>query len=74
MIDVLDRAGDNLSRDNIMKMAASFNKFRVRGTLPGIVANTGPADYYPVEQMQMVKFDGKGNVRFGPVISAETSK
>ena len=74
MIDVLDRAGDNLSRDNIMKMAASFNKFRVRGTLPGIGATTGPADYYPVEQMQMVKFDGKGNVRFGPVISAETSK
>ena len=73
MIDTLERAGDDLSRENIMKMAASFKKFRVRGLLPGIVANTGPADFYPVEQMQMMRFDGKGNVRFGPIISAETS-
>ena len=74
MIDTLKRAGNDLSRENIMKQAASFKKFRVRGLLPGIVANTGPADFYPVEQMQMTKFDGKGNVRFGPTISAETSK
>ena len=74
MIDTLKRAGNDLSRENIMKSAASFKKFRVRGLLPGIVANTGPADFYPVEQMQMMKFDGKGNVRFGPTISAETSK
>ncbi len=74
MIDTLKRAGDDLSRENIMKQAASFKKFRVRGLLPGIMANTGPADFYPVEQMQMTKFDGKGNVRFGPTISAETSK
>ena len=74
MIDTLKRAGNDLSRENIMKQAASFKKFRVRGLLPGIVANTGPADFYPVEQMQMMKFDGKGNVRFGPTISAETSK
>jgi branched-chain amino acid transport system substrate-binding protein len=56
-----------------MKMAASFKKFRVRGLLPGIYANTGPNDFYPVEQMQMMRFDGKGNIRFGPLISAETS-
>ena len=74
MIDTLKRAGNDLSRENIMKQAASFKKFRVRGLLPGIMANTGPADFYPVEQMQMTKFDGKGNVRFGPTISAETSK
>ena len=74
MIDTLKRAGNDLSRENIMKSAASFKKFRVRGLLPGIVANTGPADFYPVEQMQMMKFDGKGNIRFGPTISAETSK
>ena len=74
MIDTLKRAGNDLSRENIMKQAASFKKFRVRGLLPGIVANTGPADFYPVEQMQMTRFDGKGNVRFGPTISAETSK
>ena len=74
MIDTLKRAGNDLSRENIMKQAASFKKFRVRGLLPGIEANTGPNDFYPVEAMQMTRFDGKGNVRFGPTISAETSK
>jgi len=74
MINTLERAGDDLSRENIMKMAASLKNFRVRGALPGIMANTGPSDFYPVEAMQMMKFDGKGNVRFGPIISAETSK
>ncbi len=74
MINTLERAGDDLSRKNIMKSAASFKKFRVRGLLPGIVANTGPADFYPVEQMQMIRFDGTTNMRFGPLISAETTK
>jgi branched-chain amino acid transport system substrate-binding protein len=74
MINVLERAGNDLSRANIMKMAASFKKFRVRGTLPGIVATTTATDFYPVEQMQMMRFDGKNNVRFGPLISAESTK
>jgi ABC-type branched-subunit amino acid transport system substrate-binding protein len=73
MIDTLERAGDDLSRENIMKSAASFKKFRLRGSLPGIVVNTSATDYYPVEQMQMMRFDGKTNVRFGPLISAETT-
>ncbi len=73
MVDVLKRAGNDLSRENIMKQAASFRKFRVRGLLPGIMANTSATDFYPVEQMQMMRFDGKGNVRFGPVISAEST-
>ncbi len=73
MIDTLERAGDDLSRENIMKSAASFKKFRLRGSLPGIVVNTSATDYYPVEQMQMMRFDGKTNVRFGPLISAEST-
>jgi len=73
MIDTLERAGDDLSRENIMKSAASFKNFRLRGSLPGIVVNTSATDFYPVEQMQMMRFDGKTNVRFGPLISAETT-
>ena len=74
MIDTLERAGDDLSRENIMKSAASFKKFRLRGSLPGVVVNTSATDFFPVEQMQMMRFDGKTNVRFGPLISAETTK
>ena len=73
MIDTLERAGNDLSRENIMKMAASLKDFRVRGTLPGIKANTSATDFYPIEQMQMNRFDGKGLVRFGPLIGAAGS-
>ena len=73
MIDTLKRAGNDLSRANIMKQAASFKNFRVRGLLPGIMANTSATDFYPLEQMQMNKFDGKSLVRFGPLIGAAGS-
>ncbi len=70
MIETLRKAGDDLSRENIMKSAASLKDFRVRGLLPGIVANTSSTDFYPIEQMQMTRFDGKRLVRFGPIIGA----
>ncbi|MDP6812292.1 MAG: ABC transporter substrate-binding protein, partial [Alphaproteobacteria bacterium] len=73
MIDTIKRAGNDLSRENIMKSAASIKNFRVRGLLPGILANTSANDFYPVEQMQMNKFDGKKLVRFGPLIGAESN-
>jgi hypothetical protein len=38
--------------------------------LPGIKVNTSPTDYYPVEQMQLMRWDGKHWVRFGEVISS----
>jgi len=73
MVDVLTRAGDDLSGENIMKMAASIKKYRLRGALPGVLVNTSATDFYPVEQMQMQRFDGTTNVRFGPLISAEST-
>ena len=50
--------------------AASVKNFRVKMTLPGIMANTSASDFYPLEQMQMQRFDGEGWVRFGPLIGA----
>ncbi len=72
MIAVLEQAGDNLSRENIMRQAASLKQVKVPMLLPGMVVDTSPTDFYPVEQMQMMRFDGERNVRFGPLISAET--
>jgi branched-chain amino acid transport system substrate-binding protein len=40
--------------------------------LPGMFVDTSPTDFYPIEQMQMTKFNGTRSVRFGPLISAET--
>lgn len=72
MIAVLEQAGDDLSRENIMRQAANLNQVRVPMLLPGMAVDTSPTDFFPVEQMQMMRFDGERNVPFGPVISAET--
>jgi branched-chain amino acid transport system substrate-binding protein len=37
--------------------------------LPGIKLNTSPTDYHPMKQMQMQRWDGKGWVRFGDLIT-----
>jgi branched-chain amino acid transport system substrate-binding protein len=71
MVQVLKQCGDDLTRENVMKQAASLKDLRLGLLLPGIVINTAPDDYYPIEQMQMTRFDGEHSVPFGPVISAE---
>ncbi len=54
---VLKPAGDNLTRANIMEKARSIKDLRVDVLLPGILINTGPDDYYPIEAEQLAKFD-----------------
>jgi branched-chain amino acid transport system substrate-binding protein len=58
MVQVLTQCGDDLSRENIMKQAASLNDYRNPILLPGIAINTGPADFRPIKQMRLVQFDG----------------
>jgi branched-chain amino acid transport system substrate-binding protein len=71
LVQVLKQCGDELTHENVMKQAANLKDLRLGLLLPGIVINTGPDDYYPIEQMQMSRFDGEHSVLFGPVISAE---
>ncbi len=71
LVQVLKQCGDDLTRENVMKQAANLKGLRLDMLLPDIVINTGPDDYYPIEQMQMTRFDGEHSVGFGPVISAE---
>jgi len=68
MVQVLKQAGDNLTRENIMKQAASLKNFDTGMGLPGIVINTSPTDFAPISAVQLMKFDGKSWVRFGDVI------
>ncbi len=70
MLKVLQQAGNDLSRENIMKEAANIKNYRSPLLLPGITVNTGPNDFYPIEQMQMQKFDGTTWVRFGEIVGA----
>jgi branched-chain amino acid transport system substrate-binding protein len=71
LVQVLKQCGDDLTRENVMKQAANLKDLRLGMLLPGIAINTGPDDYYPIEQMQMSRFDGEHLQFFGPIISAE---
>jgi branched-chain amino acid transport system substrate-binding protein len=73
MVQVLKQAGDNLTRENIMKEAANLKNFEVGMFLPGVKANTSSTDFFPVEQMQLMKFKGEKWDLFGPVIDGSLS-
>lgn len=68
---VLKAAGDDLSRDNIMKQALSIKDLELPMLLPGIKVNTGPGDHLPVEQVQFMRFTGTQWERFGEVRSTK---
>ena len=71
MVEVLKRCGDNLTRENVMKQAASLKQFPQGGLLPGVTLSTGPDDFQPIEQLQLMRFkDGRWQL-FGDVISGE---
>ncbi|GGH30875.1 branched-chain amino acid ABC transporter substrate-binding protein [Alsobacter metallidurans] len=71
LVQVLKQAGDDLTRDNVMKQAANLKNVSLNVLIPGITMNTSPTDFFPIEQMQMQKFDGEKWQLFGPVISGE---
>jgi branched-chain amino acid transport system substrate-binding protein len=68
LVQVLKQAGDNLTRENVMKQAANLKDLQLNVALPGIKINTSPTDFYPFESMQLARFDGKQWVLFGEVI------
>jgi branched-chain amino acid transport system substrate-binding protein len=73
MVAVLKAAGDNLTRENIMKQAASIKEEKLPMLLPGITVSTSATDYAPIKQMQLQKFDGTTWKLFGEVISGSGS-
>ena len=73
MVQVLKQCGDNLTRANVMKQAASLKNFDPGVLLPGIKINTSATDFYPIEQEQLMRFKGGTWELFGPVLSGEVS-
>jgi branched-chain amino acid transport system substrate-binding protein len=69
MMDVLRRCGDDLSRENIMKQSRALKGLQIPMMIPGIVMNTSASDHAPIEQMQMMRFNGERWEHFGPVRS-----
>ncbi len=70
LVQVLAQCGNDLSRANVMKQAASLNKIPFKLMIPGIVAHTTPTDLYPIQQMQMMRLKGEQWELFGPIISS----
>jgi branched-chain amino acid transport system substrate-binding protein len=68
LVHVLKLCGDDLTRENVMKQAASLKNLDVPMLLPGVRINTSPTDYDPIKQLQLMRFDGKRWARFGEVI------
>jgi branched-chain amino acid transport system substrate-binding protein len=73
MVKVLEMCGDNLTRENVMKQAASLKDFAPDVLLPGVKINTSATDFAPIEQLQMMRFKGEKWELFGDIISAELS-
>ncbi|MCA1400253.1 ABC transporter substrate-binding protein [Bradyrhizobium sp. BRP56] len=62
---VLKACGDDLSTENILRQAFAIKGLELPMLLPGIKVNTSPADHVPVDQMQLMRFNGKTWDRFG---------
>jgi branched-chain amino acid transport system substrate-binding protein len=71
LIEVLKRCGDDLTRVNVMKQAASLKDLENPMLLPGIKINTGATDYYPIQAVQLAHFEGTNWKLFGDIISSE---
>jgi branched-chain amino acid transport system substrate-binding protein len=56
---VLRQAGDDLTRENIMKQAASLKDFKLPLLLPGSTINTSATDYRVIKYMKLQRFNGK---------------
>ena len=69
----LEMCGDDLTRANVMKQAASLKDFTPDTVLPGVKLNTSATDFAPISQLQMMRFKGEKWDLFGDIISGELS-
>jgi len=70
---VLEMCGDDLTRANLMKQAASLKDFAPDTLLPGVKINTGATDFAPIAQLQMQRFKGEKWELFGEIISGDVA-
>ena len=70
---MLEQCGNNLTRENLMKRAASVHDLKLPMLLPGITVSTNADDFAPIKQMQLEKFDGNTWQLFGEVVSGSGS-
>lgn len=72
IVQVLKQAGDDLTRANVMKQAANLRGFSTPLLLPGVTINTSATDYFPIEQLQMIQFNGEQWTLIGDVVDGSS--
>jgi branched-chain amino acid transport system substrate-binding protein len=73
LAQTLKQCGDDLTRDNVMRQAASLNDVPLDMLLPGIKIHTSADSYAPIQQLQLIKFDGASWQRFGGIVSLKST-
>jgi branched-chain amino acid transport system substrate-binding protein len=68
LVAVLTKCGDDLSRANVMKNAASLD-VDLGMLRPGIRVRTSASDFQPIKELFLIQFDGKQWQPIGPVTS-----
>ncbi|MGY3588396.1 branched-chain amino acid transport system substrate-binding protein [Bradyrhizobium sp. USDA 4341] len=69
LVRVLQQCGDDVSRDNIMRQAASLKDVKLDLLLPGLAINTSRTDYRVIKQFRMMRFTGERWEPFGPIVA-----
>ena len=62
---------NDFSRENLMRQAANIKDLELDMLLPGVKINTSPTDFYPLESLQLSRFNGEKYELFGEVISTD---
>jgi len=71
LVQVLKQCGDDLTRSNVMKQAANLKDLKLGMLLPGITINTNANDFFPIEQLQLMQFDGEAYRLMDGVLTGE---
>jgi hypothetical protein len=67
-VQVLKQCGDDLTRENLMTQAANIKDLTLPMLIPGIKVKTSPTDFFPVNQLNIIRFDGTAWVLEGSLI------
>ena len=71
LVQVLKACGDDLTRENVMKQAASMKGLEAPMLLPGITLNTSATNFFPIQAVQMAKLSGDHWELFGELIHGD---
>ena len=73
MEQTIRKCGETLTRANLIKQAASHHNLRVPLLLPGILVNTSPTDFYPIQALRLARFKNETWELFGDILSHESA-